>query len=51
MDKKNFEAFTNLPALKKNAIQLCGQEFINELTVKGIYSETIMKNILIIKAS
>lgn len=39
MDKKNFEAFTNLPALKKNAIQLCGQEFINELTVKGIYAK------------
>lgn len=39
MDKKNFEAFTNLPALKKNAIQLCGQEFINELTVKDIYAK------------
>lgn len=39
MDKKNFEAFTNLPALKKNAIQLCGQEFINDLAVQGIYAK------------
>ena len=39
MDKKNFEAFTNLPALKKNAVQLCGQEFIDSLTVKGIYAK------------
>ncbi|WP_445627210.1 hypothetical protein [Nostoc sp. DSM 114167] len=37
MDKNNFEAFTNLPALKKNAIQVCGQEFIDSLTKKGIY--------------
>ncbi|MFN6474868.1 hypothetical protein [Nostoc sp. DedQUE07] len=39
MDKNNFEAFTNLPALKKNAIQICGQEFIDSLTKKGIYAK------------
>ncbi|MEH2172969.1 hypothetical protein [Nostoc sp.] len=39
MDKNNFEAFTNLPALKKNAIQLCGQEFIDSLTKKGLYTK------------
>jgi len=39
MEKKNFLAFTNLPALKKNAIQLCGQEFINSLTTKSIYAK------------
>ncbi|MEH1858766.1 MAG: hypothetical protein V7L21_12320 [Nostoc sp.] len=39
MDKTNFEAFTNLPALKKNAIQVCGQEFIDNLTKKGIYAK------------
>ncbi|MEH2053033.1 hypothetical protein [Nostoc sp.] len=39
MDKNNFEAFTNLPALKKNAIQVCGQEFIDSLTKKGIYAK------------
>ncbi|MBN3891150.1 MAG: hypothetical protein HWQ43_19035 [Nostoc sp. JL31] len=39
MDKNNFEAFTNLPALKKNAIQLCGQEFIDSLTQKGLYAK------------
>ncbi|BAZ10448.1 hypothetical protein NIES4071_22640 [Calothrix sp. NIES-4071] len=39
MDKKNFEAFTNLAALKKNAIQLCGQELISSLTVKGIHAK------------
>ena len=39
MDKTNFEAFTNLPSLKKNAIQVCGQEFIDNLTKKGIYAK------------
>ncbi|MEH2234257.1 MAG: hypothetical protein V7K71_32315 [Nostoc sp.] len=39
MDKNNFEAFTSLPALKKNAIQVCGQEFIYSLTKKGIYAK------------
>ncbi|MEH1950507.1 MAG: hypothetical protein V7K77_26635 [Nostoc sp.] len=39
MDKNNFEAFTSLPALKKNAIQVCGQEFIDSLTKKGIYAK------------
>lgn len=39
MDKNNFEAFTNLPALKKNAIQVCDQEFIDSLTKKGIYAK------------
>ncbi|MEH2255852.1 hypothetical protein [Nostoc sp.] len=39
MDKTNFKAFTNLPALKKNAIQVCGQEFIDNLTEKGIYAK------------
>ncbi|MBD2607352.1 hypothetical protein H6G81_23185 [Scytonema hofmannii FACHB-248] len=29
----------SLPALKKNAIQLCGQDFIDSLTVKGIYAK------------
>lgn len=41
MDKNNFEAFTNLPALKKNAIQVCGQEFIDNLTKKCIYAKDI----------
>ncbi|MFN6528407.1 hypothetical protein [Nostoc sp. ChiSLP03a] len=40
MDKNNFEAFTNLPAFKKNAIQVCGQEFIDSLIKKGIYAKT-----------
>ncbi|MDF5706140.1 MAG: hypothetical protein PUP90_00335 [Nostoc sp. S4] len=39
MDKNNFEAFTNLPALKKNAIQVCGQELIDSLTKKGLYAK------------
>ncbi|WP_445634812.1 DUF6429 domain-containing protein [Nostoc sp. DSM 114161] len=39
MNKKNFEAFTNLSALKKNAIQVCGQEFIDSLTKKGLYAK------------
>ena len=39
MEKKNFNAFTNLSPLKKNAIQLCGQEFVDSLTAKGIYAK------------
>ncbi|MBD2498531.1 hypothetical protein [Nostoc sp. FACHB-280] len=39
MDRNNFEAFTNLAALKKNAIQACGQEFIDSLTKKGLYAK------------
>ncbi|ACC84590.1 hypothetical protein [Nostoc punctiforme] len=39
MDKNNFEAFTNFPALKKNALKVCGQEFIDSLTKKGIYAK------------
>lgn len=37
MYNKNFEAYTNLKALKKNAVQLCGKEFVDSLTAKGIY--------------
>jgi len=40
MHKENFEAHTNLKPLKKNAIQLCGAEFVNSLTAKGIYAKT-----------
>lgn len=36
MWKKNFEAATNLSALKKNAVQLCGQEFVSELNRQGL---------------
>jgi hypothetical protein len=39
MHKKNFEAHTNLKPLKKNAVQLCGAEFVNSLTAKGIYAK------------
>ncbi|WP_446371012.1 hypothetical protein [Coleofasciculus sp. G3-WIS-01] len=39
MEKKNFKAFTNLNPLKKNAIQLCGQEFVDSLTANGIYAK------------
>jgi len=39
MEKKNFEAFTNLRPLKTNAIQMCGQDFIDGLTEKGIYAK------------
>lgn len=39
MDQNNFEAFTNLPALKKNAIQVCGKDFIDSLTKKGLYAK------------
>jgi hypothetical protein len=39
MEKKNFEAFTNLRPLKTNAIQLCGQDFIDGLAEKGIYAK------------
>ncbi|BAY18334.1 hypothetical protein NIES21_41800 [Anabaenopsis circularis NIES-21] len=41
MHKRNFEASTNLLALKKSAIQVCGQEFIDSLTKKGIYAKDI----------
>jgi hypothetical protein len=37
--KKNFEAFTNLKANKKNAVECCGQEFIDGLVKKGIYTK------------
>ncbi len=39
MHKENFEAHTNLKPLKKNAVQLCGAEFVNSLTTKGIYAK------------
>lgn len=39
MEKKNFNAFTKLNPLKKNAIQLCGQEFVDSLTANGIYAK------------
>ncbi len=39
MEKKNFKAFTKLNPLKKNAIQLCGQEFVDSLTANGIYAK------------
>jgi len=39
MEKKNFNAFTKLNPLKKNAIQLCGQEFVGSLTANGIYAK------------
>ncbi|MEQ8976030.1 MAG: hypothetical protein RIE73_37325 [Coleofasciculus sp. C1-SOL-03] len=39
MEKKNFKAFTNLNPFKKNAIQLCGQEFVDSLTANGIYAK------------
>jgi hypothetical protein len=35
MLKKNFEAITNLKALKKNAVELCGQDFILGLNRQG----------------
>jgi hypothetical protein len=39
MLKKNFEAFTQLKAIKKNAILLCGQDFIKTLTQKRLYAK------------
>ncbi len=39
MLRANFEAVTKLKALKKNALQLCGQDFIDSLTVKGLYAK------------
>jgi hypothetical protein len=39
MWKINFEATTNLTALKKHAIQLCGQDFITELTRQGLHAK------------
>jgi hypothetical protein len=37
--RTNFETVTGLPALKKNAIQTCGKEFIDSLTVKKLYAK------------
>lgn len=39
IDKKNFEAFTGLPPLKKSVIQLCGKEFVDRLRHQGIYTQ------------
>jgi hypothetical protein len=39
MWKRNFEATTNLSALKKHALQLCGQEFITELNRQGLHAK------------
>lgn len=37
--KKDFELFTQKQALKKNTVELCGQEFIDQLTSQGIYAK------------
>lgn len=34
----NFETVIDLPPLKKNAIQVCGKEFIDSLTAKKLYA-------------
>jgi hypothetical protein len=39
MWKINFEATTNLTALKKHAVQLCGQDFITELNRQGLHAK------------
>jgi hypothetical protein len=39
MLRQNFEAVTNLIALKKNAILMCGQEFIAELNRQGLHAK------------
>jgi hypothetical protein len=39
MWKRNFEAATNLTALKKSAVQSCGQEFITELNRQGLHAK------------
>lgn len=39
MWKINFEAATNLTALKKHAVQLCGQDFITELNRQGLHAK------------
>jgi hypothetical protein len=39
MWKRNFEATTNLTALKKHAVQSCGQEFIAELNRQGLHAK------------
>jgi hypothetical protein len=39
MWKRNFEANTNLTALKKHAVQLCGQDFITELNRQGLHAK------------
>ncbi|MFP5274041.1 hypothetical protein [Coleofasciculus sp.] len=41
MEKKNFKAFTNLNPLKKNAIQLCGQEFVDSLRALPVFEAFI----------
>ncbi|MEI6330288.1 MAG: DUF6429 family protein [Pseudanabaena sp. ELA645] len=38
-NRKNFQAVTNLQPLKKNATQVCGQEFIDTLTARDIYAK------------
>ncbi|ELS34637.1 MULTISPECIES: DUF6429 family protein [Pseudanabaena] len=38
-NRKNFQAVTNLQPLKKNATQVCGQEFIDTLTARHIYAK------------
>jgi hypothetical protein len=38
-NKKNFQAVTNLQPIKKNATQVCGQEFIDTLTARHIYAK------------
>jgi hypothetical protein len=39
MWKRNFEATTNLTALKKHAVQSCGQDFITELTRQKLHAK------------
>lgn len=39
MWKRNFEATTNLTALKKHAVQSCGQDFITELNRQGLHAK------------
>jgi hypothetical protein len=39
MWKRNFEATTNLTALKKHAVQSCGQDFITELNHQGLHAK------------
>jgi hypothetical protein len=36
MEKKNFEAFANLLPLKENAVQICGEEFIEGFVGIGL---------------
>ena len=40
MSKKyDFREFTKLPATKANAIELCGKDFIDKLTVQKIFAK------------